>query len=545
MRKESDGRSFTLAPSIHRQVTTEFQSLLSDELIASLSSDAMRFKLAYCKEEFLSKYTDSDPTGADVRRAAAIKKWRSMELRNAKTNIRLILDDDVRFPLDRGRVLSSQDIIRVARLTVLKVLGDTPDLEVLYGTFTSGASTSSRKRPDGVAVKFKVGADVTAPCLKRFVEIYETCDVWKQYRELASTDFRIVPGGILFTVPKNSEIDRCAVKEPDLNMFCQKGVGAFIRKRLKTVLRLDLNDQTKNQKLARIGSADGSLATLDLSSASDLISHGLVVTLLPAPWFELLDDIRSSTVEVDGEQVEVNMFSSMGNAFTFELETLLFWSLANAVAYLTGTRGAISVYGDDIIVPSAIGGLLAKVLFLFGLKVNTKKSFWRGPFRESCGKHWYKGMDVTPFYVKEPIGSVDRLIHFLNRLRAWAVMPEHEDVCDDTFFSFWKKWSNKVPTSLWGGQDLARIDALVTNHRPRMRLVKPKRAKRCDEMGSYLHWLRAAERRTVVLEPLVTSTVIVELNGYRLWRNASNGNVNIPYFPSEWIGYGDLNANAA
>jgi len=467
-----------------------------------------------------------------------------MELRNASTNIRLFVDDEVFFKTTK-KALSSRRIVRVARANILKVLGETPDLEVLYGTFTNGASTSIRRRPDGVAVKFKVGADVTARCLSRVREIYDTCETWRHYRQLVNTDsFSVVAGGILFTVPKNSEIDRVAVKEPDLNMFCQKGVGAFLRKRLKRLLRIDLDDQSRNQKLARIGSIDGSLATLDLSSASDLISDGLVRALLPAPWFDLLDDIRSSTVVVDGTPIEVNMFSSMGNAFTFELETLIFWSLANAVAYLTGTKGTVSVYGDDIIVPTSIAGLLAKVFAYFGFKVNTKKSFWTGRFRESCGKHWHSGTDVTPFYVREPIKHMNRLIHFLNRLRAWAAMPGH-GVCDDTFFNFWKKWSRKVPTALYGGQDTERIDALVTLHQPRMRLVKVRRELTVDPLGGYLHWLREAELRHPgpIDEPLITSTVVVEHEKFRLWRNVSKGTVNTLYFPSEWIGYGDLDAS--
>ena len=89
--------------------------------------------------------------------------------------------------------------------------------------------------------------------------------------------------------------------------------------------------------------------------------------LLPEAWFDLLNDCRSQAVSYKGEWIELNMFSSMGNAFTFELESLIFWAIANAVCYCSGSRGHISVYGDDIIVPSGAAGLLAKSASVPGL----------------------------------------------------------------------------------------------------------------------------------------------------------------------------------
>jgi hypothetical protein len=478
----------------------------------------------------LGKFLDPDPKGVEERHVAAIEKWRRVELLNAKSNLRLFWRDNISFG---GGVLSER-VLDVAKRTIRKVIGDEPELDVLYGTFTNGASTSMRKRAGVVADKFKVGADVTAPCLARFRQIVETCETWKHYRE-GFTAFNVVRGGALFTVPKNNEIDRCAVKEPDLNMFIQKGIGAFIRKRLKSRLRVDLNDQTHNQRLARLGSVDGSLATLDLSSASDTVCEGLVRVLLPEAWFDLLNDCRSQAVSYKGEWIELNMFSSMGNAFTFELESLIFWAIANAVCYCSGSRGHISVYGDDIIVPSGAAGLLAKVLQFLGFKVNTKKSFWTGRFRESCGKHWYRGCDVTPFFVRKRIDHVEDLIQLLNQWRAWSTSTMYTSRCYSDHYPFWEKWSRMVPRALLGGRDTARKDALVSSHNPRKKLWWNTRDRRLDDLGAYLYWLRSADGRSgPILEPLVTSSVTDTLKSCVLRRSSADRRVEHPTWDEEF-----------
>jgi hypothetical protein len=37
----------------------------------------------------------------------------------------------------------------------------------------------------------------------------------------------------------------------------------------------------------------------------------------------------------------------------------------------------------------------------FGLKVNSRKTFFQGPFRESCGKDFINGVLVTPVYLRQ------------------------------------------------------------------------------------------------------------------------------------------------
>lgn len=113
---------------------------------------------------------------------------------------------------------------------------------------------------------------------------------------------------------------------------------------------------------------------------------------------------------VDGRWIQLEKFSSMGNGFTFELETLIFWALVESLRDLRSqTGGRVSVYGDDIVCPSDIATDLIELLDFCGFEVNTKKSHWAGLFRESCGEHFFRGKNVTPIYQKEvPKGRVER-----------------------------------------------------------------------------------------------------------------------------------------
>ena len=151
--------------------------------------------------------------------------------------------------------------------------------------------------------------------------------------------------GRLTTVPKNSKTDRCIVIEPGLTTFLQLGLGGYLKARLK-VFGLDLSHgQEKHRSIVLQASKDCELATVDLSAASDSVTKQLVILLLPFEWWSLLDDLRVKTTLVDGQIHVLEMFSSMGNGFTFELESLLFYAITRVVCRLNGFRGRISVYG--------------------------------------------------------------------------------------------------------------------------------------------------------------------------------------------------------
>lgn len=376
--------------------------------------------------------------------------------------------------------------VSFAQGIIVDILGEIPPEGVTHGLFSGGASTSRGRTISQPAGKYLGQADVTPQAFDYIQELLSECDLWSELRN--GDNINVVEGNVLFTVLKNTEIDRCACKEPDFNMYMQKGVGDYIRSKLRRV-GIDLNDQSRNRYLAKVGSQTNSLATLDLSSASDSICRELVFQLLPIHWFVLLDSIRSHKTYIDGD-IHVNeMFSSMGNGFTFELESLLFYAIARTAAYFGGHPGIISVYGDDIIVPSPVFNDLVWCLSVFGFEVNTKKSFADGPFRESCGGHYHDGIDITPFYVKAPIQRFTDLIRICNQIRRWAT-TDGLDILDPRVYHIWNKLRAYVPVRFWGGHDVNYTGRLVSSHRPDrpVSLVSVTTNKE-NGAGGYLHWL--------------------------------------------------------
>lgn len=221
------------------------------------------------------------------------------------------------------------------------------------------------------------------------------------------------------TVPKSSKTDRVIAIEPTGNLFLQKGIGGYFRRRLKR-RGVDLDDQRPNQLGAKKALSDG-LATLDLKAASDTVSLELVYELLPLDWSFLLDDLRSKKALMpNGTVTKLEKLSSMGNGFTFELESLIFWALGMSVIDQSGSSGALLVYGDDIVISKEHAPELIRLLQFVGFDLNKDKSFVDGLFYESCGEHYFNGYNVTPVYQKEVISDGAELIRAHNRLFRWA-----------------------------------------------------------------------------------------------------------------------------
>lgn len=235
----------------------------------------------------------------------------------------------------------------------------------------------------------------------------------------------------LTTVPKSALTDRTIAIEPHLNVYVQLGIGSLIRKRLEQNGLL-CSTQEFNRQAALLARKCG-WATVDLSAASDTISTEVVEALLPADWFELLYSARTDFVQLPDKQfLELEKFSSMGNGFTWELETLIFWAIARAVSRRVGVNEWDTLaFGDDIVIDAKAYPLLARALDHFGFKVNSKKSFWQGDFFESCGVDVFRNQDVRPCYFKGEYQDVETFaIRTANALRRYAHRLGHGYYCD-------------------------------------------------------------------------------------------------------------------
>lgn len=242
----------------------------------------------------------------------------------------------------------------------------------------------------------------------------------------------VVKGNRTQCVPKNVDISRTICVEPTLNMWYQLGLGNILRDRLFQVFGLDLANQADiNREMARRGSLDLgqlSFSTIDLESASDSISLGMVSSLFPKWFSDLLMLLRcDSTSLPSGERVALNMVSTMGNGFTFPLQTLIFSCVVSACyeqagitcKRITDFHPNWAVFGDDIIIVRKVYDRVCRLLSLLGFKVNADKSFYEGPFRESCGHDFFKGHYVRPVYIRRLDDLQDTYVAF-NKLVRWS-----------------------------------------------------------------------------------------------------------------------------
>lgn len=235
-------------------------------------------------------------------------------------------------------------------------------------------------------------------------------------------DVDICPANRVTSVPKTALVDRPIAIEPSVNQFLQKGTGKVLRNRLRRIGIDLINAQPIHMELARLGSIyPWLISTLDLSNASDTIAIELVFLLLPYDWFQWLNLIRSREGDMpDGRRVIYQKFSSMGNAFTFELETLIFLALAHGVYETLGQKppeDIVRVYGDDIIVTTDVVPMLTQVLTECGFSINSKKSYTtQHPFRESCGADYFSGVAVRPIYITKELNDVSKVVDLCNRL---------------------------------------------------------------------------------------------------------------------------------
>jgi len=217
----------------------------------------------------------------------------------------------------------------------------------------------------------------------------------------------------VISVPKTLKAPRIIGIEPAAMQYAQQS----ILERFREVLRDDnlvskmigIDDQVPNQDMARQGASDGTLATLDLSEASDRVSnqHVRLLTGFHGSLRAAMDATRSRKADIPGHGVKrLAKYASMGSATCFPMEacvflTLVFMGIARTHNtpvtrdFVKKFTGQVRVFGDDIIVPVDTVNDVITVLETFGFVVNRNKSFWTGRFRESCGKDYYGSSDVS------------------------------------------------------------------------------------------------------------------------------------------------------
>jgi len=444
--------------------------------------------------------------------------------------------------------MSVDDVFHVARRKIQTVLGDF-DADEWSNAMRFGPGTATAVTGTSDYAKLSQTPSITVEFEPFGRRILSNFPAWAQSivngHPTRIPTLTVVPGGKYSQVPKTAKTHRNIEIQPLLNGFAQLGIGAMMRERLKDRAHIDLDDQSRNQDLAEYGSRtwmdpEKSLATIDLSNASDLISRELVRWLIPPDWFLAMDVSRTHKIAVQGKYRPLQRFCSMGNGFCFELESLIFWALTSASVQLANGDGRmVSVYGDDIICPCPCYDQVQSTLSEAGFQVNTKKSFKSGPFRESCGTDWWNGCNVRPIFLKEhpnEPGDIIRLANSLYRVSSRSGLGFTLDRRYRSAITFVQRliplrvrsklirgWGEVIPPSY---QQVKRRDSLglpaLVNH-----------VSECDDILIDLHDRRTRRRKLVFLQkrnytlnwyPSLATAL------YRLWVRGREVDVEKPVF---------------
>jgi len=304
------------------------------------------------------------------------------------------------------------------------------------------------------------------------------------YREHRESPDVLEPGSEIpvrvITVPKTLKTPRIIAIEPTCMQFMQQGVLRSILDAFKEDSFLSrvvgFDDQEPNRTLARKGSFSGDLATLDLSEASDRVSNQHVLALLEdyPHLSEAVQATRSRKAEVPGHgEIRLAKYASMGSALCFPFEAMVFLTLVflgierelsaplSSVSDINRYRKQVRVFGDDIIVPREHVLSVVSELETFGFRVNTSKSFWTGRFRESCGREYYDGHDVSIVKVRRVLpthrqdgSGVISAVKLRNQLY-WAGLWQSARWMDTYCEDLLKVFPNVAPTSPLLGRESA------------------------------------------------------------------------------------------
>lgn len=420
--------------TLTKSVQTHFNSVVG----ATASKDAVtahEFFRAYVKESWSRKFSGSaDP---DVLHEKAIASFKELELVNRETNNRfrkLAFSGPALFCLDE------------ARRKIAFVLGSFDPREFAvgcnWGPGSTATLTSQEATQDQKILERRLSVSRRA---MKYASLFLRWDYhWFEARTgiFPSGEYSVLPSEFLitdserFTTVEKDESKRRPISiQATMNLFLQKGVGHMIRRRLRRC-GIDLDDQSRNQWLASVAHRCG-YATIDLQNASDTVSFELVRYLLPDDWFQVLADLRHSSCKVAGEDVHLEKFSAMGNGYTFELESLIFYALICAVERRFGLSTTKGVYGDDLVVDTSIASGVIRLLNECGFTVNASKTFTEGLFYESCGKHYFNGVDVTPPFQKEQVIDLHSAVRAANRILRCAVRSGGGVVFDNFFYRPW------------------------------------------------------------------------------------------------------------
>lgn len=370
------------------------------------------FKYWYFRASVLKRYQHGT-ISADQREAETLWQYGLAEERCRETNRRLYgaLHNSALIPPHTVALLKR------ARKVILNVLGEVQYDEVFRGfAFSTGATTEMRRRDAAIAHKWEKGSHIHVGGVALYNAFLNWCEGSRFLRGLDKLVRQ--DEGHFFSVLKNYKADRGCETQPTITMALQKAVAGCMKNRARRVGLLKTDAQQYHAELAREGSRTGRLTTADLENASNSLALALPLALLEGTrWWRLLLATRVERVRMPGgHSIVLEKISSMGNGWTFELQTLIYYSILKAVC---GEESEVSVFGDDLIYPTKHHQAVVEAFTALGFRFNHEKTFASGSFRESCGGHYRDGRCVKPIYIEQLPSTIGQVIQLHNDLIWW------------------------------------------------------------------------------------------------------------------------------
>jgi hypothetical protein len=420
-----DGMMLKVASSLIR----DFQSNLNDHFFCSDFETALRSQDLEVIRRFEPEFGNDRSVAefkAHYQLMSILKRYRfkkdlysDQELQDKAIDSFLATQDRLRLLDLSSTSAATQVVLREARSYIADVLGLYDDEECRrLCRFGRRASVGIPARDACEAARWEL--PISGSCAQidwfdaEMREVEAVQEYWRRQQDSARAEraiYQPTDALKLTLVPKTFKSLRAIMPNTTIGSYMSFGLGEMIRKRLKRK-GFDIgNLQQLHRVFASQASVNNMFTTADLSSASDSITEALLFRLLPSDWFNILNNHRIRQVELpNGCRIESLTFCTMGIGYTFPLQTLVFLSLLVAIQRvyypMRGKWSRISVYGDDMIYPTL---LHEKVLIHFqelGFILNVDKTYSDGPFRESCGGDYYRGVDVRPFQPRNDCATV-------------------------------------------------------------------------------------------------------------------------------------------
>lgn len=361
----------SLAVNVFRSLRSDFSNLLDCPSFQSASEYALLEGISSFRNYKFPKDWYAEPVAylkARIQLRDIFKKYRFKKDRYSDSELeKLSLDKYVAHQkflrtVDLTHPLARKVLTEAARI-VKEVLGEySPDNTVALSRFGTKSSVGC---PLALAYLDNKLSDTRAftsssRCANWFFyECLESDTIMVELVEKLRSDgwnldqFAHESLNLVF-VPKSWKALRIITPLTLLSLFYSFGLGEQITRSLVNV-GINLScQQSLHRKLIKKYSINLSHVTADLSSASDSITDALLMQLLPADWYQPITRCLTSRYTYKGQTVESLSVAPMGNGLTFPLQTLVFYSITRAIGNLCGSRGLISVYGDDLIYPRRV-----------------------------------------------------------------------------------------------------------------------------------------------------------------------------------------------